>query len=279
MSDQSENPLKYDQGTHFEFGKNWANYSKSITADEISDAKNELTRFLNSDSLHGKTFLDIGCGSGIHALAALQLGAEHVYALDLDPDSVQTTKSVLQTYWGKDNYTIKQANIFKLASNVFPSCDIVYSWGVLHHTGDMWAAIAEAGALVRPGGILAIAIYRKTPLCGFWKWEKRLFTKSGAFIRSILTGLYMSLKVLRDLLRLKNPLRKISHYKQGTRGMHWKSDIVDWLGGYPYESASSTEIVDFLSHRNFDLVYSNKTESEWGVFGSGCAEYRFQHHA
>jgi len=279
MPSKPDNSLKYDQGTHFEFGRNWADYSKSIAAEEINDARNELRRFLSSESLAGKTFLDIGCGSGIHALAALQLGAEHVYALDIDPDSVQTTKSVLETHWNGNNYTVRQMNIFELGKNQLPACDIVYSWGVLHHTGDMWGAIEKAATLVKPGGTLAIAIYRKTPLCKFWKWEKRLFTRSGAFTRNILTGLYMSLKVLRDLLRLKNPLRKISHYNEGTRGMHWKSDVIDWLGGYPYESASSTEIVEYLGHKDFKLVYSFKTEPEWGVFGSGCAEYRFQHRA
>ena len=268
--------LKFDQSTHFEFGKNWAEYSKNIGEEEITDARYELARLLASESLEGKTFLDIGCGSGIHSLAALLMGATDVRAIDLDPDSVSTTRSVLETHWDRDNYQVEQTNIFDTSPDLFPTFDVVYSWGVLHHTGDMWGAIEKAASFVRPGGMLAIAIYRKTPLCGFWKKEKRLFTNGGPIVRGILTTTYMAIKILRDIVRLKNPLKKILHYREGTRGMRWKSDVVDWLGGYPYESASLDEIRGFLEPSGFRLTQSFKTKAEWGVFGSGCAEYLFQ---
>lgn len=269
-------PLKFDQGTHFEFGKNWANYSKNIGATEINNARHELARLLATDSLKGKTFLDIGCGSGIHSLAALQMEATTIHAIDLDPDSVYTTRSVLKANWDKDNYKVEQINIFEANSDRFPRFDIVYSWGVLHHTGDMWGAIEKATAAVTPGGVLAIAIYRKTPLCGAWKKEKWLYTNRGPVVRSILMVTYMMMKILRDVIRLKNPLKKILNYRKGTRGMRWKSDVVDWLGGYPYESASEDEIQSFLEPLGFKLIRSFKTKPEWGVFGSGCAEYVFR---
>ncbi len=268
--------LKFNQDTHFEFGKNWADYSKNIGDTEINDARHELGRLLATESLQGKPFLDIGCGSGIHSLAALQMGAATVHAIDLDPDSVSTTRSVLETYWDKNNYQIEKMNIFDVNTDLFPKFDIVYSWGVLHHTGDMWGAIEKTASFIRPGGVLAIAIYRKTPLCGFWKKEKWLFTNGGPVVRSILTAAYMLLKILRDIIRLKNPLRKILHYREGTRGMRWKSDVIDWLGGYPYESAPLDEIRNSLEPLGFKLTQSFKTKAEWGVFGSGCAEYLFQ---
>ncbi|MCG6865332.1 MAG: class I SAM-dependent methyltransferase [Thiogranum sp.] len=276
MSNRLDVSLKCDQSTHFEFGRNWADYSKSITADEISDAKIELARLLGVDSLEGKTFLDIGCGSGIHSLAALLLGAKSVYAIDIDPDSVATTSSVIRSNWSKNNFTIKEANIFEASDENLPISDIVYSWGVLHHTGDMWNAILNGASLVKPGGLFVIAIYRKTPLCKFWGWEKKLYTRSGEPSRRVLTTIFMFLKIMRDVVRLKNPLKKISSYKYGTRGMHWKSDAIDWLGGYPYESATATEIKILVEKSGFKLAYSNKTDPEFGLFGSGCAEYRFE---
>lgn len=267
--------LKFDQNTHFEFGKNWAEYSKQISDREIKDACSELIRLLGTDSLEGRSFLDIGCGSGLHSLAALLLGADSVRAVDIDPDSVATTRQTIEKHWQGDNFSVEQLNVFDPAMSSMPKFDIVYSWGVLHHTGAMWEAIEKAAALVSPQGQFIIAIYRKTPLCGFWKWEKRLFTRSGRLVRSVLTSIYASLKILRDLLRFKNPVRKIKNYNRGKRGMHWKTDIIDWLGGYPYESASAGEITRFVEKRGFSLEYSSKTRPEIGVFGSGCAEYRF----
>jgi SAM-dependent methyltransferase len=270
--------LKFDQSTHFEFGKNWVEYSKHISTEEIADASSELTRLIGTDSLEGLSFLDIGCGSGIHSLAALMLGADKVLAIDIDPDSVETSRATIEKYWKSDNFHADLLNIFDPEFSNLPQFDVVYSWGVLHHTGAMWDAIEKANTRVAPGGQLVIAIYRKTPLCGFWKWEKRLFTSSGSFVRALLTSVYAALKILWYLLRLKNPIRKIKQYNQGKRGMHWKSDVIDWLGGYPYESASAVEIVRFVESNGFTHQYSNKTKSETGVFGSGCAEYRFLKH-
>ena len=267
--------LKFDQNTHFEFGKNWVEYSKHIAAEEVADASHELSRLIGTHSLQSLSLLDIGCGSGIHSLAALMLGAEKVLAIDIDPDSVEATRATVEKHWKGDNFHADLLNIFDPEFSSLPQFDIVYSWGVLHHTGAMWDAIEAASAHTAPGGQLVIAIYRKTPLCGFWKWEKRLFTSSGSFVRVLLTNFFAALKILRYLLRLKNPIRKINQYNQGKRGMHWKSDVIDWLGGYPYESASAEEIVQFVESKGFTQQYSNKTKPEFGFFGSGCAEYRF----
>jgi len=267
--------LKFDPDTHFEFGKNWAEYGKKISGQEIEDARSELIRLLGNNSLEERSFLDIGCGSGIHSLAALMLGADRVHAVDIDPDSVGTTITTLKKYWKGDNYRVEPLNVLEPAFADLPKFDIVYSWGVLHHTGAMWEAIENAAARVAPQGQFIIAIYRKTPLCGFWKWEKRLFTNSNRPTRSLLIGIYAGTKVLKDLVRLKNPMRRIRRRDQGKRGMHWKTDIIDWLGGYPYESASAAEITRFVEAKGFTLQYSYKTKPEIGVFGSGCAEYRF----
>jgi len=122
-----ETDIKYDQSKHFAFGKNWAGYSRTITEADIDSAKAELQKLLDLESLEGRTFLDIGCGSGIHSLCALKLGAGSVHALDIDPDSVNTTRAVLEKYWHGSNYRVEQQNIFTAGEGKVPRHDIVYS--------------------------------------------------------------------------------------------------------------------------------------------------------
>lgn len=267
--------LKHDAQTHFEFGKNWARYGQTITEDDIAISRDNLQRLLGLDDLSGKRFLDIGCGSGIHALSALKLGAESVRAVDIDEDAVATAKGVLAANWTEPNVEVAQANIFEASAEEWGQFNVVYSWGVLHHTGDMWGAIRNAAALVKPGGIFAIAIYRKTGFCGFWRWEKALYTRLGKLYRGPVIALYILLRALRDLLRLRNPLRKIRGHNR-KRGMKWYTDVIDWLGGYPYESATPKEIQDFVEPLGFRLEQSFKVKPKSGVLGTGNAEYQFR---
>ena len=269
-----EPDLKHDQAAHFAFGENWARYSEAISDQEIEYAESELRRLLGCDSLHGLRFLDIGCGSGIHALAALRLGADFVHAVDIDENSVRTTEAVLSRFWQKGNYKVETANVFDMTRASFGTFDIVYSWGVLHHTGDMWDAIRSASGLVENGGTLAIAIYRKTRFCGMWRAIKERYVRGGPVFRAVAVGVYMTIPILRDLSRCRNPLSRIRGHKK-KRGMHWYVSVVDWVGGYPYESASADEIEAFLRSCGFRLERSFKTKPSLGLMGTGNAEYRF----
>src|SRR5206468_9888451 len=123
--------------THFRFGDNWQSYARAISERHIRHAVAGL-RALVPDGCAGKTFLDIGCGSGIHSLAASILGAK-VTAIDIDPASVEASHSVLTSH-GFPAVVPKQISVFDLDPTTFGQLDIVYSWGVLHHTGDMWRA-------------------------------------------------------------------------------------------------------------------------------------------
>ena len=58
--------------------------------------------------------------------------------------------------------------------------------------------------------------------------------------------------------------------------MLWFYDSRDWLGGYPYESASKEEVVGFVEERGFTIIKTNNTEPNIGIFGAGCAEYLFK---
>lgn len=268
----------YDIATHFGFGENWADYAQHITDEKINQAQRDLQRLL-PEGVQGKTFLDIGCGSGLHSLAALKSGAALVSAVDFDPNSVKTTKAVLQQYWRGENVRVDWANILDLDTLDFlpeKYFDVVYSWGVLHHTGDMKVAIENAANFVKPKGVFVLAIYKKTPLCPFWKKEKYFYTHAPRFVRAICNYVYAGLYSLGLVATGRNPLSYIRQYPQN-RGMRFMTDVRDWLGGYPYESASPEEIEDMMKNLGFTLQRSYNTGSAAarGLFGTGCAEYVF----
>lgn len=273
---------RFDVNTHFGFGDNWADYARHLDQTRIAQAVADLTRLLPPDQIKGKTFLDIGCGSGLHSLAALKMGASSVTAVDFDPNSVATTRAVLEKYTdAPESFSVQQVNILAPGESSTPlqkkSYDVVYSWGVLHHTGDQWTAIANAASMVKSGGTFIIAIYKKTPLCGFWRIEKKIYTALPVWLRPVIDYPFALLLLLRRAVGGENPVTYVRNYHQA-RGMRFMNDIKDWLGGYPYESASAEEIKIFVENLGFTQEESfNTTPSKFGaVFGSTCAEYRFK---
>lgn len=267
--------------SHFRFGKNWADFAKSVTQEQIDQARTNLASMLGRDDLRGLTFLDIGSGSGLHSLAALQLGASRVLATDIDRDSVETTQSTLRRYSPNGNWSAELRSVFDLQPSDIGKFDIVYSWGVLHHTGDMYRAIRTAAQLVAPDGIFGLALYAKTSMCGFWRVEKRIYSQSSPIIQRLFRSLYVAVFwLVQTALGLRRGQlfswkQYVAQYKQ-RRGMLVWIDFHDWLGGYPYESVSPPELRKFMSSIGFSelksfLVPGGRT----GLLGSGCDEYVF----
>jgi 2-polyprenyl-6-hydroxyphenyl methylase/3-demethylubiquinone-9 3-methyltransferase len=255
----------------FDFGANWQRYARDVDDDAIEAAVAALADLLGD--LRGRTVLDLGCGSGIHGLAALRLGCRHLTAVDVNPKSVATARGLVAAHHAGDNHSIAQADVFDFEPQ--RTFDVVYSWGVLHHTGDMWRAVRRAAAWVAPSGLLCIALYRKTPFCGFWKIVKRLYTASNRPVRGAIFGLYIVLYGLRLLFTGRNPVTWIRD-RETERGMKWYTDKIDWLGGYPYESAAPDDVVAFVEALGFECVAVRNGERLLGLFGSGCAEYVFR---
>ena len=265
-------------GCHFAFGKNWASYAEGITEHDIREAERGLQRLLGADGLTGKTFLDIGCGSGLHCLAALRLGASKVVACDIDPISVKTTESVLAKFAPSASYEVIERSVFTLDVVKLGRFDVVYSWGVLHHTGDLVRALKIAASLVAPGGIFLLALYRKTLLCALWKHEKRWYAKASRQQQALARKLYVAGYAIRLRLVGKSLASHIASYASN-RGMDFYHDVHDWLGGYPYESMSSVAIDHVLSEQKLEHVRSFAIDSlmhRIGVFGSGCDEYVYK---
>lgn len=252
----------------FEFGRNWQSFLATVNEASIAQAEIGLRKLFPGNELAEASFLDIGCGSGLSMLAAKRLGARDVQGIDLDPQSVAAAEQLLT-----DQARVLQRNIFDASPRELGTFDIVHSWGVLHHTGEMWRALERACSFVRPGGLLAIALYRKTPLCRLWAIEKRIYTTAPRPMQSMIRGAYKSAFLAGLLSQGRNPKSYIREYRSA-RGMSWHHDVQDWLGGYPYESASPQEVELQLARNRFKLVRTFATPARaGGLFGSHCDEF------
>jgi 2-polyprenyl-6-hydroxyphenyl methylase/3-demethylubiquinone-9 3-methyltransferase len=148
------------KGSRFEFGKNWEQFLLILNEERIKLAEDSLLRLLDLQTLDGKTFLDIGSGSGLFSLAARRLGAV-VHSFDFDPQSLACTAELKKRYYQDDsNWHVESGDILNLEYlENLGKFDIVYSWGVLHHTNDMWNALNNASERVADSGTLFISIY------------------------------------------------------------------------------------------------------------------------
>lgn len=254
-------------GLRFKFGKNWNRFVAHIDADRICSARESLTDMLGKTDLEGKRFLDVGSGSGLFSLAAYQLGAE-VRSFDYDETSVVSTKEIRKRYAGDaSSWRIEQGSV--LDDDYMKSLgryDVVYAWGVLHHTGDMHRALANVTANVKPGGQLFVAIYNKQPFkTRYWKAVKRAYNKN------TVNRIIIVLIHLPYFFFLRGIVRYLSGRRSLERGMSLWYDMLDWLGGYPFEAARPEEIVDFYLPRGFVLQRLRTCGGR-----AGCNEFVFR---
>lgn len=265
-----------ERKAHFEFGENWKSYAGTIDQSRIDFAVEGMQK-LFPEGLAGKTFLDIGCGSGLHSYAALKLGATFVATIDLDENSVEATRQLLSELSPHSNWSATIASIFDATPQNPGTFDVVYSWGTLHHTGDMWRAIERAGTLVRPGGLFAIAIYAATAFDPMWAAEKRFYAHAPRPVQWIVRQVYTAVLLARITCVGQNPVSFVRSYAQ-SRGMHFSHNIHDWLGGFPYETAEANELIGRVGANGFTLQRSFLIPRTRGLLGPGCNEFVFRRH-
>lgn len=258
---------------NFSFGKNWEKYLKKINNKKIEYAKKSLQHFLNLENLNEKTFIDFGSGSGLFSLSAILLGAKKVISIDIDKNSVKCALFLRQKYNIPSNkWEIKEGSILdQKFVNKLPKSDIIYSWGVLHHTGNMKQALNNISKLVNKKGLLYIAIYndyKGFPNSKTWKKIKRIYNSSPRIIKEIFKISYSLVLITYKIIKLQNPVTLITKYNR-KRGMSFYRDIEDWLGGYPYEYASRKDIIDFYKKKKFELKNIKKAKRE------ECNEFLF----
>jgi len=275
-----EHATEIGSGRRFSFGENWTRFLDEVKPERILLAVQSLQDKLGAASLDQKRFLDVGSGSGLFSLAARRLGAI-VHSFDFDPQSVACTAELKRRYFPEDSqWSVARGSALDTGYiTSLGQWDIVYAWGVLHHTGRMWLALEHVGQLVAPGGELYLAIYNDQGRASVrWLWVKQAYNRLPSMLRWLVTVpafLWLWLPTtMRDLWRGR-PFETWRTYASGSlRGMSPWRDLVDWVGGLPFEVARPEQIFRFFRDRGFLLL-----ELRTCAGGLGCNEYVFRHAA
>ncbi len=261
--------------SRFEFGRNWGNFiARKFSKERTSAAKKHLLAFLRRDSLEGLDFLDIGCGSGLHSLAAFEAGAGRIHSFDYDINSVAAARSLWARAGRPQNWMIEQGDALDSEYvKRIGKWNLVYSWGVLHHTGSMWEAIRNVQRAVSDGGLFYLALYSADadfqPSKEFWLEIKKEYNRVSPTTRRFMALWYVwRFDLVQDIRNLPKFIRKLINYKF-YRGMSVFVDIHDWIGGWPMEYAGDQETADLLeSEYGFELVNVST--------GHACSEFLFK---
>jgi 2-polyprenyl-3-methyl-5-hydroxy-6-metoxy-1,4-benzoquinol methylase len=267
-----------DRG-RFAFGENWRRFARELPPQRIDAACASLIEMLGEPSLEGLSFLDAGSGSGLFSLAAARMGAAQIHSFDYDDASVTTTNALKERFAPDADWTVEGASALDTAHMTsLGTWDVVYSWGVLHHTGDLWRGLELICERVAPGGRMFISIYndqgRKSRI---WRAVKRLYSRMPPSLRRpyvALTALPIEARVFARHTLDGHPGKYLKLWRGGTRqerGMSRWHDLVDWIGGYPFEVAKPERVFEFCTERGFELRRLRT------VGGShGCNEFVFE---
>lgn len=128
----------------------------------------ELARF---DHTSGKAVLEIGVGLGADHQRFAEAGAT-LSGIDLTPRAIEHTRHRLQLFGFSSNLQVGDAENLPFADNSF---DVVYSWGVIHHSPDTPKAAQEILRVLKPGGRFAVMIYQRRSLVGAFLWVRYAF--------------------------------------------------------------------------------------------------------
>ena len=255
----------------FDFGANWERYSeRALNEDRVVTARAAFSQLIEGIDLESRTFLDVGFGQGLTSLCAASAGAS-VHSLDVNPKCLDALKLTGKFFESsvREKLSLTTGSILseKIIVDLLGQSGgyhVVHAWGVLHHTGDLKQAFSNCVRLLAPRGYLIVAVYNRHWSSPLWKAIKRLYCALPTIGQKVLVGVLTPIIVLAKIVvRGKNPM-------DTQRGMDFFVDIVDWVGGYPYEYASIQEVSDLGAACGLDLMRVNPASVP-----TGCNEFIF----
>lgn len=262
------------QNPTFSFGANWQRFLDRITEERVHNAKRSLMDFLQIESFQGRSFLDIGCGSGLFSYAAFGLGATRVVSFDLDPLSIECCRRLRQRANEPPAWEIHQGSILDPEfTSKLGAFDIVYAWGTLQHTGQMWEALRRSAGLVNQEGYLYIAIYNQVDGwlgSKFWLRFKQVYNAVPRPVQVLVDAGAVPIYFLARSLHARSLVADVQNY-ESSRGMYWRTDLTDWLGGLPYECATVEQVFKFIkteckAFNLHNLKTTNSLANNWYLF-------------
>jgi 2-polyprenyl-6-hydroxyphenyl methylase/3-demethylubiquinone-9 3-methyltransferase len=271
MSPSENEQVEMPLDKRFGFGKNWSKFIETkFNEERVKSSINVFCEFTGLSDLSGKSFIDVGCGSGLHSVAASRLKAKSIFSFDFDPHAVKITRLLRERELVKDQWQVEQGSILnrdylqKLAKY-----DFVYSWGVLHHTGSVWEAIENTSTLVAPKGKMYLALYSLDvqPNAEYWLAIKKKYVNSSPMKKRIMEQSYLYTYYYGSSV-LKYLSGFFKKEKGRTRGMELMTDVRDWLGGWPMEFVLDSDVVNFVEKLGFKITNIKK--------GEACTEFLFQ---
>lgn len=237
---RSEEYQEYVKQTRESFEYQWRHLptGTALLADQQfrAEATSTVERFtsLPKEWFKGKKVLDAGCGNGRWSWALCELGAE-VTAIDQSASAIQSAAEACAAY-----PSFKGAQCDLLSDVGMPATfDLVWSYGVAHHTGNTYLAIENVAKCVKPGGYLFLMIYR----------EPRFGSPAEFAVQNQYTALRRTLKTM-DFEQRVQYLRQ-SHDEKEVHGwfdalspsindLHRFDEIVEWLQFYGFSEIKST---------------------------------------
>ncbi len=251
----------------FDFAKNWDAFSNQVLDERrVQIATQSLKKLLNQQTLDGCSFLDVGCGSGLFSIAASQMKANPVVGIDINPGCIDVSERNRTDL--APGAMIRFAQVSALDTDALERLgyfDIVYAWGSLHHTGSMWESIRLVGQRVTLGGTYILAIYNRHFTSPIWRQIKKLYNNVPRLIQKVMGFIFAGVIYwAKFAVTGRNPLQK-------ERGMDFWYDVIDWIGGYPYEYATPEALQAFVVGQGFRLVLFIPANVP-----TGCNEFVFE---
>ncbi len=253
----------------YKFGENWLRFLQNVDKKNFANAKNSLKFILSKKN--NKSFVDVGCGSGLFSLSATYY-YKRILSLDIDDNSLLATKTLKKTFKiNSKKWRIKKGSVLnKKFLKKIGKFDMVYCWGVAHHTGDMWKALENLKILTKKNSRLFIAIYNDQGIKSkIWWMIKIIYNFLPNFLRKFYLKVFELLYYINYTIKNFGKLDYKKLRKQ-RRGMNFWENLDDWIGGYPYEYSSVEKLNNFFIERGFKLLKVKKSH------GSGCNEILFE---